>query len=70
MQLLRDHTLRVFTGEGEYRLTIRARARHITADHLVIPTVPGEESGRQAAPGVIDPEVPGWVYAEPLEVRL
>jgi len=51
------------TGEGRYRFEIRARARHITPDHLVIPTIPGDEKPREPDPVHIDPDVPGWIYA-------
>ena len=51
-------------GQGEYRITVRARGRHVTADQLIIPTLPGEEAARPAEPDRVDPAVPGWVYAE------
>ena len=59
------------TGGGERRFTtLRARARHVTADQLVIPTVPDTETDApQAAPDRIDPDVPGWAYAEPARAR-
>ena len=51
-------------GSGERRFeTVRVRARHITGEGLVIPTIPGQE-GPRAEPGVIDPRAPGWAYAE------
>jgi len=52
-------------GGGERRFTtLRTRARHITTDQLIIPTIPGDEQSRQADPNHIDPDVPGWVYAQ------
>ena len=51
-------------GQGEYRITVRARARHVTADQLIIPTLPGEQAQKPAEPDRVDPAIPGWVYAE------
>ncbi len=57
-------------GGGERRFTIlRARTRHITADQLIIPTIPDEENTRPASPFSIDTGKPGWAYAEPVRGR-
>ncbi len=58
------YALPTLGGQGDYRITVRTRARHITADQLIIPTIPGEEADRPADPKKVDPQVPGWVYAE------
>ncbi|RMG57494.1 MAG: hypothetical protein D6717_04715 [Gammaproteobacteria bacterium] len=51
-------------SDGRRRISrFRARARHITGDGLIIPTLPGEKP-RAEKTREIDPEEPGWVYAQ------
>ncbi len=59
------------TGGGERRFTtLRARTRHVTADQLIIPTIPDAETDvPQAAPNQVDPDIPGWAYAGPVNAR-
>jgi hypothetical protein len=48
---------------GAKHVTFRSRARHITEDGLIIPTLPVEDA-KTGDPVKIDNEVPGWAYAE------
>ena len=48
---------------------VRARARHITAEQLIIPTWPDKPPANTDDPIVIDPELNGWAYAGPLTVN-
>lgn len=62
------YALPVNTQPGDVRYTVRARVRHITAEGLIIPTLPGE-AVNNAEPTRIDPKVTGWAYAQPLTVN-
>ena len=52
-----------YQTDGAKHVDFRVRARHITEDELIIPTLPSDDP-KKDDPIKIDPEVPGWVYAE------
>ena len=52
--------------QGTVRYRIRARAKHITVDQLIVPTWPDNDKMKPDDPVKIDPDVNGWAYSAEL----